>query len=99
MLLFQFAYANLADSTLVQQILEQAFSDIRSHEIVGKAKQAFVEVYGGNRSSSSIANDDLVCSSYSIPTSVDSILAEPDEKPKNGCYNLGYNRQLLLSRS
>ena len=67
MLLFQFAYANLADSTLVQQILEQAFSDIRSHEIVGKAKQAFVEVYGGNRSSSSIANDDLVCSSYSIP--------------------------------
>jgi hypothetical protein len=29
----------------------------------------------------------------------DSILAEPDEKPKNGCYNLGYNRQLLLSRS
>jgi hypothetical protein len=67
LLLFQFAYANLADSTLVQQILEQAFSDIRSHEIVGKAKQAFVEVYGGNRSSSSIANDDLVCSSYSIP--------------------------------
>ena len=66
-MLFQFAYANLADSTLVQQILEQAFSDIRSHEIVGKAKQAFVEVYGGNRSSSSIANDDLVCSSYSIP--------------------------------